>query len=146
MGMLLTPSLRLHTGNSSSARMMKRLWNLLVIATGVDMATTVDLLEEVFKEKGLGRYQMPAKIGLYPDDSSYLHAMPCHLKQRNIMGLKWVTGFNYNRRDYGLPMIMGLFIYNDPHTGAPLAIMDSAWITTHRRFLWNEPTGTGEPG
>ena len=100
--------------------------------TDVSMAMTVDLVEEVFREKGLGNVEMPAKIGLYPNATSYLHAMPCWIKSHNIMGIKWVTGYNNNRRDYGLPLINGLFVYNDPNTGVPLAIMDSAWITAQR--------------
>ena len=102
-----------------------------VAAVGPSMAEIVDLVEQAFREKGLGRVEMPPKPGLHPAEEAFIHAMPAYIPALRSAGVKWVSGFPQNMAR-GLPYISGLLILNDPKTGFPLAVMDCTWITAMR--------------
>jgi ornithine cyclodeaminase/alanine dehydrogenase len=98
---------------------------------GLSMSEIIDEVEHVFIEKGMGNVEMPPKPGIHPAKDSFIHAMPAYVAKKKAAGLKWVSG-NPENFKIGLPYILGLIIMNDPETGAPLAIMDAAWITAMR--------------
>jgi len=102
-----------------------------VRAVGLTMAEIIDLVEQAFREKGLGRTEMPPKPGLHPAEDAFIHAMPAYIPALKAAGIKWVSGFPQNM-ERGLPYITGLLILNDPETGFPLAVMDAVWITAMR--------------
>ncbi|MCZ7667126.1 MAG: hypothetical protein M5U34_07845 [Chloroflexi bacterium] len=103
-----------------------------VVATGLDMATVIELVEKAFAEKGHGRVEMPPKPGIHPGGGdNFIHAMPAYIPALHSAGIKWVGGFPGNAAK-GLPYITGLLILNDPETGIPLAVMDCQWITGMR--------------
>jgi ornithine cyclodeaminase/alanine dehydrogenase-like protein (mu-crystallin family) len=97
----------------------------------LDMPTVIRLLEVAFKEKGLGRIEMPPKPGIHTQPDAFIHAMPAYIPALKSAGIKWVSGYpdNYKR---GLPYITGLLILNDDQTGLPYAVMDCTWITAFR--------------
>jgi ornithine cyclodeaminase/alanine dehydrogenase len=74
---------------------------------------------------------MPAKRGIHPRANAFINAMPAYVKEEDVAGLKWVSGYPSNM-DKGLPYITGLLALNDPETGIPMAVMDCAWITAAR--------------
>jgi len=102
-----------------------------VESLALDMPTIISLLEAAFKEKGLGRVEMPPKPGIHTLPDAFIHAMPAFIPALNSAGIKWVSGYpeNYKR---GLPYITGLLILNDAETGLPYAVMDCTWITAYR--------------
>jgi len=102
-----------------------------VEAVGLTMAEIIEALEEMFREKGEGRVEMPPKPGIHTMPDAFIHAMPAYIPALKSAGMKWVSGYpeNYKR---GLPYITGLLILNDPETGLPLAVMDCVWITAKR--------------
>jgi ornithine cyclodeaminase/alanine dehydrogenase len=102
-----------------------------VESVGLPMAEIISAVEEVFREKGEGRIEMPAKIGVHPAPDDFLHAMPAYLTSPRSAGIKWVGNFLKNPPK-GLPTISGLVVLNDPETGLPLAVMDCTWITARR--------------
>jgi len=102
-----------------------------VISTGVAMREVIDAIEEMFRQKGIGQYEMPPKPGVHPRADSFIHAMPAYIPGLNSAGVKWVSGYPHNQAK-GLPYINGLLILNDPETGIPMAIMDCVWITAVR--------------
>jgi ornithine cyclodeaminase/alanine dehydrogenase-like protein (mu-crystallin family) len=95
------------------------------------MAEIIKAVEEVFKEKGNGRIEMPPKPGIHPVKDSFIHAMPAYVSGMKAAGMKWVSGFPENYKK-GLPYISGLLILNNPETGIPMAVMDCTWITAMR--------------
>lgn len=97
----------------------------------VPMAEIVAALEDMFREKGAGRVEMPPKPGIHPRPDAFLHAMPAYIPAVGAAGMKWVSGFPENHQR-GLPYITGLVILNDPETGVPTAVMDATWITAMR--------------
>ncbi len=96
-----------------------------------DMVTIIGLLEAAFREKGLGRVEMPPKPGIHTQPDAFIHAMPVFIPSLKSAGIKWVSGYpdNYKR---GLPYINGLLILNDDESGIPYAVMDCTWITAQR--------------
>lgn len=102
-----------------------------VAAVGPTMAEIIAALEAMFREKGEGRVEMPAKIGIHTMPDAFIHAMPAAIAEQHTAGMKWVAGYPENSKR-GLPYISGLLILNDPETGFPIALMDCTWITAQR--------------
>ena len=101
---------------------------------GVTMAEIVGALEEMFREKGEGRTQMPPKTAVYPGkpgSGAFINAMPAFIPKTRAAGIKWVGMIpdNFKRN---LPSISALFILNDSETGLPVCVMDATWITAER--------------
>jgi len=94
------------------------------------MKNAISLVESAFREKGLGRVQMPPKVYLfftrYDGD---LRAMPAYLEGLDIAGVKIVNSHPKNPIRYGLPTVMAVIYLIDPRTGRPLCIMDGTLIT-----------------
>ena len=102
-----------------------------VEAVGLPMVSIIDALEQMFKEKGEGRVEMPPKPGIHTREDAFIHAMPAYIPSLEAAGVKWISGYPGNQAK-GLPYITGLLILNDPDTGIPTAIMDATWITAQR--------------
>ena len=84
-----------------------------------------------FAAKGRGQTEMPPKPGVHTRADCFIHAMPAYVREVEVAGLKWVSGYPPNAAK-GLPYISGLLVLNDPETGIPIAVMDCAWITAMR--------------
>ena len=97
----------------------------------ISMKEVLKAVDHGFLLKGVGKTEMPAKRGIHPRTNAFIHAMPAYVKEADIAGLKWVSGYPSNM-DKGLPYITGLLALNDPETGIPMAVMDCAWITAAR--------------
>ena len=102
-----------------------------VESVGLSMAEIIETLENMFKEKGEGRVEMPPKPGIHTRKDAFIHAMPAYIPSLKSAGMKWVSGYPDNQKKK-LPYISGLLILNDPDTGFPIAIMDATWITAKR--------------
>ena len=97
----------------------------------LSMKEIIKALEEMFKEKGEGRVEMPPKPGIHTMPDAFIHAMPAYIPAMRSAGVKWVSGYPSNQKK-GLPYITGLLILNDAETGIPVSVMDCAWITAMR--------------
>lgn len=95
------------------------------------MGQIIDALEQMFREKGAGRVEMPPKPGIHTRPDAFIHAMPAYIPSLGAAGIKWISGYPENHRK-GLPYITGLLILNDPETGVPIAVMDATWLTAQR--------------
>jgi alanine dehydrogenase len=99
----------------------------------LSLPEVIETVESAFKEKGLGRVQMPAKIYLYYRKyGGDLRAMPSFLEDLDISAVKVVNVHPQNPAKNGLPTVMAVVILIDPSTGAPLAIMGGTTITRMR--------------
>ena len=103
-----------------------------VTRVGLTMAEIIESMEKMFHAKGEGKTEMPPKPGIHPGGGdNFIHAMPACIPDLESAGIKWVSGFPNNPQK-GLPYISGLLIFNDMHTGLPLAVMDCVWVTAKR--------------
>ena len=97
----------------------------------VTMKLAVDAVERAFAAFGHGEGSMPAKLYLpIEDHQGDFRAMPSRLG--GSAGIKWVNVHAANRKEYGLPTVMGVFILSDPANAFPLAIMDGTLLTALR--------------
>ncbi len=97
----------------------------------IDMDTVIQAVERAFDEYGKGKAIMPAKVYLpLEEHQGDFRAMPAFVEES--AGLKWVNAHPLNRQRFNLPAVMAVFIYSDPKTGFPLAIMDGTVITNYR--------------
>jgi len=97
----------------------------------ITMREVVGWVEDIFRHKGMGKYEMPPKPGIHTMPDAFIHAMPAYLPDLGTAGLKWVSGYPENYKK-ALPYISGLLILNDTETGIPIAVMDCTWITAVR--------------
>jgi alanine dehydrogenase len=99
----------------------------------LSMPEVVEAVESAFKQKGLGRVQMPAKIYLYYKKyNGDLRAMPTFLEDLDTSAVKIVNVHPDNRIKTDLPTVMAVIVLIDPATGAPIAIMGGTTITDMR--------------
>jgi ornithine cyclodeaminase/alanine dehydrogenase len=98
---------------------------------GLRMREVLRAVDGGFAAKGRGLTEMPPKPGIHTRPDCFIHAMPAYVREPEVAGLKWVSGYPPNPAK-GLPYITGLLVLNDPETGVPLAMMDCAWITAMR--------------
>ena len=103
-----------------------------VIATGITLKQSIDIIEGVFREHGDKEYENPPKGAIHPLPDAFLHSMPGWLMRKELLGVKLVGGFFSNMKKYGLPPISGVISLNDVHTGMPIAILEAGYITVLR--------------
>lgn len=96
----------------------------------VDMKEAINIVESAFSELYRGEVVMPVRTAINTEDGVTL-IMPALLKEMKALGTKIVTVYKNNPK-IGLPTILAIVVLNDPRTGAPLAIMDGAYLTAVR--------------
>ncbi len=110
---------------------------LLLTEKDIEQLLSIDevmeAVESAFKEKGLGRVQMPPKLYLfYGRYSGDLRTMPSYLEQLDVSAVKVVNVHPENPKKYGLPTVMATIILVNPKNGAPLAVMGGTTLTGMR--------------
>lgn len=99
----------------------------------ISIKDVISVVERAFREKGLGRVQMPPKIYLFfRKYNGDLRAMPAYIEELNISAVKIVNVHPENRSKYGLPTVMAVIVLIDPCNGVPIAIMGGKTITDMR--------------
>jgi len=99
----------------------------------LDMGEVLEAVERAFREKGLGRVQMPPKVYLfYERYNGDLRVMPSYLKELDVSAVKIVNVHPENRVKHGLPTVMAVVVLVDPRSGFPLAVMGGSWLTAMR--------------
>ncbi len=94
----------------------------------LDMPSVIESVKDAFIKLARGSALMPAKVYLELEKGDF-RAMPSALP--DSAGIKWVNVHPGNL-SLGLPTVMAIYIYNDPDTGRPLAVMDATDITAFR--------------
>lgn len=85
-------------------------------------------VEAAFRSYGEGRMAPPKSVGLHAAAGTF------HIKAAlaDVFAMKVNANFPDNPRRHGLPTIQGVIVVMDVERGVPLAILDSALITTLR--------------
>ena len=99
--------------------------DLAALLTPEDCLASV---EEAFRNHGEGRTAAPKSVGLHAPSGTF------HIKAAtaDVFAAKINANFPGNPRQHQLPTIQGLIVVMDMERGTPLAILDSALITTLR--------------
>lgn len=99
----------------------------------LSMPEVLNAVEEAFREKGLGRVQMPPKMYIfYRKYDGDLRVMPSYLEHLDVSAVKIVNAHPQNRYRFGLPMVMAVVVLVDPKSGFPISIMGASWLTAMR--------------
>jgi len=99
----------------------------------LNMEETIETVEQVFREKGYGRTQMPPKMYLTFDEyRGDVRVMPSFLQTMDSAGVKIVNVHPDNPAKFGLPTVMAVIVLVDPKNGLVSSIMDGAYITSMR--------------
>ena len=112
----------------------------VIAAGGLDMATIVDDVEEVFRLYGARDYALPKKVSLeWGDDPppgeqrNHVNLMPGYIGGRfNVAGLKAIASFPRNPFGHNLPRASALIVLHDVEVGLPLVVMDGTLISAMR--------------
>jgi ornithine cyclodeaminase/alanine dehydrogenase-like protein (mu-crystallin family) len=113
----------------------------VIAAGGLDMAATLDDVEEVFRLYALGEYALPRKVSLewvweetpVGEQSNHLNLMSGYVGgQVNAAGFKAIASFPRNPFKWNLPRASALIILHDTQVGLPLAVMDGTLISAMR--------------
>ena len=97
----------------------------------VSMKEVIEVVENAFREKALGKVQMPSKVYLFYNGVGDLRIMPCYMESLKISSVKIVNSHPRNR-EKGFPTVMAIILLVDPETGFPKSIMGATWITGMR--------------
>jgi len=104
----------------------------------LDMPTSLEIVERVFRVHGEGRAIMPPKLELNlaevadcPSKDALLLAMPAYLGPMHAAGLKWAGIWRENPKR-ALPYVMASVLLVDTNTGVLLAVMEGGYITDVR--------------
>jgi len=127
-----TESAERRTRISEEGHLMK---TLVLTQSEVKEVTTMELavtaVEGAFAGFGRGEASMPPKVYLpIEDHDGDFRAMPARLG--DSAGIKWVNVHAHNRKRYGLPTVMAVYVLNDPANAFPLAVMDGTLLTALR--------------
>jgi len=99
----------------------------------LSMSEVIDAVEIAFKQKGIGRVQMPPKVFLYYNKNrGDLRTLPSYLEDLDISAVKIVNVHPDNPSRKKLPTVMAVIVLIDPSSGFPLAIMGGTTITDMR--------------
>lgn len=93
----------------------------------------LEAVNEVFKALGNGQIFHPVKepVWMGKENANMLLAMPSHLKDKKIVGMKWVNMYTYQQE--GIPSSYGnLLTLSHEENGQPYAIIEATQITTMR--------------
>jgi ornithine cyclodeaminase/alanine dehydrogenase len=94
-------------------------------------ADVIAAVEAAFRESAAGQARtLPRAIMPMRGDGLFL-CMVGSLPRRRALGTKLITVAGANRKR-GLPTIYATYLLNDPETGAPLALMEAAFLTAIR--------------
>ena len=95
------------------------------------MEVAVSSVERAFAAFGRGEASMPPKVYLpIPDHDGDFRAMPSRIG--DSAGIKWVNVHTQNRKRFGLPTVMAVYVLSDPANAFPLAVMDGTLLTALR--------------
>jgi alanine dehydrogenase len=99
----------------------------------ITMKEAIEAVEVAYREKGLGRVQMPPKSYLYfTKHDGDLRVMPSYIEAIEMAGVKVVNSHPMNPERYGLPTVMAVLVLVNPPDGRPLCIMGATWLTAMR--------------
>ncbi len=115
--------------------MQTRILDSTDVTASVSFSEAITAVETAFDAYARGSVQMPAKSYIdLPQYDGDFRAMPAYLDAGDWDGaaIKWVNSHPENPARFDLPTVMGIVIYSNPETAAPLAIMDGTELTRLR--------------
>lgn len=105
------------------------------VAAAAPLPAVIEAVRAAFAAHGRDDVIMPPKSYVeLPRYNGDFRAMPCYVDAGDwdAAAVKWINVHPDNPDHHDLPTVLGLLIYSDPATAAPLAIMDGMELTRRR--------------
>jgi ornithine cyclodeaminase len=98
----------------------------------LDLREVIEAVQAAFAAYAGGHTVTPLRVGVEPPGTGgVLLAMPCAIEAPAALGTKVVSVFRANV-SRGLPTVTSIYLYSEYDSGAPLAVMDGAYLTAVR--------------
>ena len=99
-----------------------------------DFESVIATIEKAFVQYKKGKIDLPDKISqiFNEETQNRINCMPATLKDEGICGVKWVSVFPNNPKDFETPNVSGVIVLSNTVNGYPIAIMDGTLITALR--------------
>ena len=102
------------------------------LQTVFPMSAAIEAVALGAREYSEGRAAVPVRVSvMVPEAAGRSMYMMGYLPGLGALGVKVIASFQHNR-ERGLPTGQGVFLLQDAQTGAPLALMDSTYLTDVR--------------
>jgi ornithine cyclodeaminase len=109
----------------------------LQVISGHDMdaalplADGVEVIDQAMREVSAGRTDLPLRWLMRLDGGNAMGVMPGSMQSPPVHGMKLISLYPGNPKK-GLPSHLGMMALFDTNTGAPLAVLDAATLTSRR--------------
>jgi ornithine cyclodeaminase/alanine dehydrogenase-like protein (mu-crystallin family) len=91
----------------------------------------VELARRTLVSLAGGGVELPPKVAIHPRPETFVNAMPAHLAEADLSGLKLVSVYRTNPAR-GLPAVQAIVVLLDPETGALRALVAGIALTAAR--------------
>lgn len=106
----------------------------LVKAGCFDIPEIIDTVEDAFRLYANGSVIFPDKVSVIFDDvkQSRINCLPAAIPDENVYGMKWVSVFPSNPKEFGRPNLSAVYLLSELTTGFPIAFMDGTLCSNLR--------------
>lgn len=106
----------------------------LIRAGCFDIGFAIEACENALMQYADGRVIFPDKVAVVFDEVSQnrINCLPAGLKESMVYGMKWVSVFPGNPRNYGLPNLSAVLLLSELNTGFPVAFMEGTMCSNLR--------------
>lgn len=127
--------------------------NDLINSGCFDLEKVIEICENAFVEYAKGGVVFPDKVSVIFDKESQnrINCLPAAILKENVYGMKWVSVFPNNPRDYGLQNLSAVILLSELKNGFPIAFMEGTLCSNLRtgsvgaiaaKYLANESSKT----
>ena len=67
-----------------------------VVKVGLTFNEALEIVQTSLRAHGKKRVENPPKVSIHPLPNAFITAMPAHLLDKQVGGVKWVSGFPTN--------------------------------------------------
>lgn len=110
--------------------MQLRILSAADVYAALPMPLAIDAMRQAFGQLSAGQVEMPPRSRLHTDEGVTLF-MPAYLRASQDLAVKVVSVYNGNL-EKNLAAVLGAVLVIDPHSGAPLALIEGASLTALR--------------
>jgi len=110
--------------------MQLRILSAQDVYTALPLPRAIEVMRQAFGQLSAGQVEMPPRSRLHTQEGVTL-CMPAYLRASQDLAVKVVSVYNGNI-EQGLAAVLGAVLVIDPHSGAPLALIEGASLTALR--------------
>lgn len=108
--------------------------NNLIDSGCFNVPEIIDTVEESFRLYAKGDVIFPDKVSVIFDQEkqSRINCLPAAIVSENVYGMKWVSVFPCNPKQFNRPNVSAVYLLSELTTGFPIAFMDGTLCSNMR--------------